>query len=667
MPAIAGFFMPGENMRYNTGNPVEPNGSDDPRDAYDNFANMDLAVNGQNPSWTDRTGQERKSWKGLEDQVTSYLIASGYESTYVAYAAGAVVQRQTQLVQRSGELYRVINASDLPLTLTGTWATDSTKLQAVGDQALRQQLGAGFSQKLDGSWYQPNDLDLTGAADETTKVLGYLNTFKRVRLPPGSVKLNLFVPSGCSLIGAGRTDMNRTTKVWASGGTTVIGSIGVTGSKGCVIGAMNIDCFASGGNALAGNNSSTTDHYIYQVNTRANNHGQLWEQNAVGAARGQGGNIFVTDCKHYDGPNGFVSKMKDVTFQRCFAYDVTVQAHVAVSDNINGAAVYSRAENTKFIDCGGDGCNIGLTIYSRDVFSSTNANGVAGTIGTYWRGTHTNVTAGMVHVGLFRPIDAGTTALFNDQVTIDGGQYFNAPVFGIRFDDAARPRVLAGHFQNCLNPIVYGEQVVDPYVSPAVSCFGTINPGILSPYIVDSGTAAAINVDIVNSLLIIQRTAATAITQLVSSARTRRLRVLVDDNVTTLAIAGRAISGKGSVIDLQWDSAVGWTVVDAGSQLADSELPFPHALTLDLTWRSKATYVDMTGNINLLNVSGSNVPKGTAVFLRLRAAANYTVFNWQNVTWGTITPVGAIASGVTVVIQMYYTGSTFVVMAVNRY
>lgn len=656
-------------MRYNTGNPVEPNGSDDPRDAYDNFANMDLAVNGSNPSWTDRTGRARKSWGGLESQVTEYLISSGYESTFVVYAAGAIVQRQTQLVQRTGDLYRVINASDLPLTLSGTWSTDSPKLQAVGDQALRQQLGEGFRQKIDGSFYQPNDLDLTGAADQSAKILGYLNTFKRVRLPAGVIKIpNLIVPSGCSLIGAGRTDLNRVAKTWLPGGTTILGTVQVTGSQGCVIGAMNIDTYALGGNALAGVSSTTRDHYIYEVNTRANDHGQLWEQNATGAARGQGGNIFVRDCKHYDGPNGFVSKMKDVTFLRCLAYDVTVQAHVAVSDNINGAGVYSRAENTKFIDCGGDGCNIGLTIYSRDAFSASNANGVAGTIGTYWRGTHTNVTAGFIHVGFFRPVDAGTTPLFNDQVTIDGGQYFNAPFFGIRFDDAARPRVLAGHFQNCANPIVYGDQVVDPYVSPAVSCFGTINPGILSPFIVDSGTAAAINVDIVGSLLILQRSAVSTVTQLVTSARTRRLKVLVDDNVSTLAIAGRAIAGKGSTIELLWDSVTSaWTVIDAGSQLADSEVPFPYTINLSLFWRSKATYVEMTGNINLLDVSGSNVPKGTTVTLRLKANAAYSVNNWTGVTWGAITPVGAIAAGVTVVLQMYYTGSTYVVVAVNRY
>lgn len=657
---------------YLTGNPL---GSKSPKDLSDNTSNFDELVNSTAPSAYDRFQRRRMTWAGAEYEWQQFMQNFGFEPVPLVYVDGTplAVARETQLIQRTGSLYKVKLPvfGGFPITLTGTWATDAARLVDVGDASLRADLGPGFRQKIDGGFYQPNDLDLTGVTDESAKVLGYLNTFKRVRLPGNNARIklaNLTVPSGCSLIGGGRTDMNRTTKVWAAGGTTILGNIQLTNSKGCVVGAMNIDAFTAGGNALAGVSSSTSDHYIYEVNTRAADHGQLWEQNATGANRGQGGNIYARDCKHYDGPNGFVSKMKNVTFERCFAYDVTVQAHVAVSDNINGAAIYSRAENTQFIDCGGDGCNIGLTIYSRDAFSSSNANGVAGTIGTYWRGTHTNVIAGFIHVGLFRPVDAGTTALFNDQVTIDGGQYFNAPVFGVRFDDAARPRVMAGHFQNCLNPIVYGEQCVDPYVSDEVSVFGSINPGVMSPYIVDAGTAAAINVDIVKNLLILQRSTLTTVISLVSSARTRTLRVLIDDNVTTLAIGGRALAGKGSVIDLHWDSTTAaWTVMSGGSQLPDSEVPFEYALNLSLFWRSKAAFVQMTGNINLLDVSGSNVPKGTIVTLRLASASAFTVNTWSGVTWGSISPVGPITAGQNIVIQFYYTGSTFLAMAVNKF
>lgn len=128
-------------MRYNTGNPVGTDGSSDPRDLYDNAGIFDIWANDSNKmSAPDRLGVARKTWAGMEQQVTDFLIAMGYEAVYLVYGAGVVVERQTQLVQRGGELYRVMNASDVPLTLTGTWATDAPKLQAVGDAALRQAL-----------------------------------------------------------------------------------------------------------------------------------------------------------------------------------------------------------------------------------------------------------------------------------------------------------------------------------------------------------------------------------------------------------------------------------------------------------------------------------------------------------------------------------------------
>lgn len=649
-----------------------PLGSTKPKVVANNASNFDEGLNSEQPWWTDRFGKQRMTWFGMQYEWANFLENMGFEPIHLNYVDGTplVVSRPTQLFDRAGSSYKIKQPATFPFTLTGTWATDLSKVVQVDDVSLRTELGSGFRQKIDGSFYQPNDLDLTGVTDESSKILGYLNTYKRVRLPGNSAKIrmDIVVPSGCSLVGGGRTDMNRTTKAWGAGGTTVIGSVGVTGSRGCVVGAMNIDAYALGGNALAGVNENTEDHYIYQVNTRANNHGQLWEQNGSDAGGSKGGNIFVTDCKHYGGPNGFVTKMRDVTFVRCFGYDVTVQCHVAVSDNINGANVYSRAQRTRFIDCGGDGCNIGVSIYSRDVFSDSNANGVAGTIDTYWSGTHTNVTAGFIHTGFFRPVDAGTTPLFNDQVTIDGGSYFNAPIFGIRFDDAARPRVLRGHFQNTLNPIVQGTNCVDLVVDPAVSVFGSINPGILSPYIIEATNSAAINVDIVREMLIFQNTVPTTVATLVTSARVKKIRVLIDDNVTTLSIGGRIAYGKGTVVDLHWSESLGaWTVGMTGSQLPDSELPFAYALSLSLFWRSKAASVTMTGNINVLDVSGSNVPAGTQVTLRLAASGNYTVFAWSGVTWGQITPVGAITVGQTVVISMYYTGTTFVVTGVNKY
>lgn len=75
-----------------------------------------------------------------EQEFADLMEKSGYESVYLIYGEDIVIERQTQLIQREGELYRAMNASDVPLTMTGIWATDAPKLKAVGDASLRADL-----------------------------------------------------------------------------------------------------------------------------------------------------------------------------------------------------------------------------------------------------------------------------------------------------------------------------------------------------------------------------------------------------------------------------------------------------------------------------------------------------------------------------------------------
>lgn len=85
-------------------------------------------------------GQINAVIEQMEQEFDEFLWNSRYESVYLIYGAGLVVSRQTQLIQRGGELYRVLMPADLPTTLTGNWAIDAPKLAAVGDAVLRQEL-----------------------------------------------------------------------------------------------------------------------------------------------------------------------------------------------------------------------------------------------------------------------------------------------------------------------------------------------------------------------------------------------------------------------------------------------------------------------------------------------------------------------------------------------
>lgn len=138
-------------MRYNTGNPVEPDGSSSPFDLFDNAGNIDLAANGDDPSWIDRTGRARKSLKGMEIDFQNFLLASGYE--YIGdYDTDSplTIQRANQVFSKGGEYWRSGPSLSLPFTTTGSWAADGPLFVTVGDAVLRQTLASGVGGSMIG-------------------------------------------------------------------------------------------------------------------------------------------------------------------------------------------------------------------------------------------------------------------------------------------------------------------------------------------------------------------------------------------------------------------------------------------------------------------------------------------------------------------------------------
>lgn len=132
-------------MRYDTGNPVGPDGSSDPRDLYDNAGIIDVwATDRTKISEPDRLGVPRKTWFGLEQQVNDWLANQGFEPEPLEYVDGAplTIDRPSQLVQRAGVLYSVKLPASFPVNLTGTWATDQTRLKVQVDPSLRADIDA---------------------------------------------------------------------------------------------------------------------------------------------------------------------------------------------------------------------------------------------------------------------------------------------------------------------------------------------------------------------------------------------------------------------------------------------------------------------------------------------------------------------------------------------
>lgn len=141
---------------YNTGNPVP---SADARDRYDNSQVFDEFVTGSDNSTPDRLGAIRKTWKGMENAFDAFLAGTAFELPPLVYVDGTPLQvdRATQLIQRSGLLYSVKLPATLPVTLSGTWATDEPLLTVRNDQSLRQDLADDTGGSLVGL---PGGMDL---------------------------------------------------------------------------------------------------------------------------------------------------------------------------------------------------------------------------------------------------------------------------------------------------------------------------------------------------------------------------------------------------------------------------------------------------------------------------------------------------------------------------
>lgn len=328
-----------------------------------------------------------------------------------------------------------------------SWRTESPDEEAFEELRLATRSGPS-------RLFRRNDLDLTGEVDESNRVLEWLQEFGSIYLPATDegerIRLDLVVPSGCFLGGMGAKPWNRSLLKWENRGTLIHGSVRFTGSKAAAAADFSVDSYADGANlnGVAGLNDETQKIRVRRVNTRANNHGQLWEKNLVDATQVSGpvgavfNDILVEQCFHYGAValngNGFVSKMRGVTFRDCFAFDC-LQAFVAVSDNINGQNTYSRAQETYFENCKGSSNQNTLRVYSRDTRSLGNTYNVQPVRDIFWNGgVLGDCSQAGAHIGDFSAQTSqgpvGTqTLLKNEGVWIKGARITECGQNGILF------------------------------------------------------------------------------------------------------------------------------------------------------------------------------------------------------------------------------------------
>ncbi|MBO0943366.1 hypothetical protein J1N44_17040 [Acidovorax temperans] len=112
---------------YNTGNPV---GSAAAKDLYDNAENLDVAINSPSADvWTDRLGQARKTWRGIQNEA----------QLEIAQVVGEVTAQSQQYLDASivaRDEARAAASASGPIAFFGTYAAAQAAVGGLPDGGI---------------------------------------------------------------------------------------------------------------------------------------------------------------------------------------------------------------------------------------------------------------------------------------------------------------------------------------------------------------------------------------------------------------------------------------------------------------------------------------------------------------------------------------------------
>lgn len=112
---------------YNTGNPI---GSTEVKDLYDNAENLDIAINSPSADvWTDRLGQARKTWRGIQSEA----------QLEIAQVVGEVTAQSQQYLDASivaRDEARAAASASGPIAFFGTYAAAQAAVGGLPDGGI---------------------------------------------------------------------------------------------------------------------------------------------------------------------------------------------------------------------------------------------------------------------------------------------------------------------------------------------------------------------------------------------------------------------------------------------------------------------------------------------------------------------------------------------------
>lgn len=588
-----------------------------------------------------------------------------------------------------GEFPKEVSSSSSPETTGGIGLG---KWVSVGDASLRSALatatGNSLIPTLGSNGYTPVDLDNTGVVDNSEKMNDAIISHSHILLPEGIYRLgDLKLKSFFRFTGSGMPIFDESTGQW-SGGTIILGSFDPTSCIGVTIENLGIDAYASGGNGIQGLSADTGYCYVKNVATRANNHGQLWEANDNNPMNTNAiGNIVIEDCVHYGGPNGFVTKHKNVKFIRCQTFGVETQGFVVASDNINYVdpdnhslgRMYSRAAQTVIRDCYHNNnrlvntSNEGIRIYSRDYEPATpTVVGLADVQISNFNGI--GCAGSIVRVGENASVPSGFSKVKSSDIIFDNMPYNVSPFACVKLDSVNRVQ-----FDNCL----FGNQVNVELVNNNNEQInfsknnrikaGSTLLGVEKCILTVSDNASSFVPVAGQHIIDVRNTAATSVTGLSYAVPAKEHTILINDNVTVVNL-GTPYRGYGTRIGVRYNGA-SWDVTSLSRKNTYNEYDRSSSVSgnsynLQITSAGLMTqYINL--NAGLTSITASDVTTyltaGDIVTLRIRSNASgiISIGGWSSTFKGM--SILSIDTSTKVLMRFYYDGASLVLMSSTQY
>lgn len=269
--------------------------------------------------------------------------------------------------------------------------------------------------------------------------------------------------------------------------------------------------------------------------------------------------VICEDCSAYDATHGFIAKATSVKFRSCKAYNCTTNGFGWIADNIPGIDKPAINKDGIGESCYANNCQSGFTMYSRDYFSTNNANTISMSHLNLDNCTAENCQFG-VSVG--DPNSAPTGQTYNEVLDITITNF--KEIVGAR--SVYSFRLLKSRRVKITNPTIdkavfYDRTLARDYVySDPSSKTGSLG-NIEDIQTLDINNATpTLNYLGVNSVFKTANTATTAIAGFLNSRKRGTVMILIDDDFTSV-IASSSISlkrdryeGKGSWVVLKYDN-----------------------------------------------------------------------------------------------------------------